>query len=1368
MVLVYKGEDGCAFIRKLNPETGVFDNTRLYNEEYLGTYCFSKDEKILATVHLGRICVFDVETMIHLYDIETEGIVSYGCFSTKGDILTFRANDTYHSTKLSNLEVISNIKFTKGSNCWVNSEYIFIQNGSKYFKYAHTSKVSNIFEGDIMLQNSDGEAFVIQRCNFKGPKIRIRNADGTDTFFSEAHIVNPIKYCDISENFLVVANDSSFQVYNLETKDGFMYNSDLEQMQSICISPDQKHLFCTFPKIAYVFKIGCFRFDAIISKDFVGPGTVFERLADSLILLKNPIHSFFLIFNVHAVEYESNYIIHPVENGYLLFFDTKVLHINQLQKSEAKYMHLNGIIDVTNLTDSLFTVSFQDGTKMLLEWSADDGFGRIKIFEHFGILADDQTEDNDLWFRLAIHTEMFCILRDDLIQRSPDLNNQYNDLTTQVDGYADEIRVLEIPTERFFEWLSSDPPAEELDRNLQELGLVINYIHNMERIIAEFQINESLSSTFSTLFEGIESPVTRALNMHLYEAKFKELQYLDAYFDAYFSANAFFEGTSQASQVISTMTLVIDKHTSLTESAGQIAGLSEQFTEYREAMVQNEEPHPLDFDLLYSLRDQIERHRVDIVACETVLFENAKRNLLNIIEESIGKLNNLICEFSFAVELPATLEQLQLSSIMFPIMPKIINFDSYLNGCLEDFGLTNGILRQNDRFIKCICVSQRLSEESLNLNIKALRRELRVLTKLHPCVVSLKNVVFVPEMRRGEVSMKFVCIELERAPYDLEQYLNNFQYLAVSTRNDMAHQLVMSVFMMHATGIILRDLKPQNVLVFCNEDGSNPKLKLCDFGVSVSINQTMGGQTMGAGTFGYMAPEVLFGQPQTFLSDLFSLGKTVAYILAHDRTDITNLILPADCTHSEIIQRCQAQDPKLRPSIYELSCYEWRTIAPDQDRITLIRRQVNQFVVTKQALLRDNDREEGLKSFVQRNETFDEFFIRVFKDVNTFMSGADYFGASIKMHGMEQLSIPQFVEHIFDHRSLPFFDYEASDDLVQAMCGFLYCCFVLQVPVDDIQVGQKILNALSGDFDKLTEKSVFDRVFPTNSAYNLNMLKHEGLNFNFFGVEDQPVTSENMDAFLQLARKMVSEPWVELSGKVNVTFNAYELTAQLGVITFSEIKALMCGPPRFTAEQVLSTFTFRDDVPSDIRDTLKELLQGFNSLDMLQFVYWMNGSHELHSFTVIMQPVDTMLPSVALCDSTLRLPNNILSIRDGLPLAIRGILPNEFKLFITQKLQQWSQKNVDELNNSLRHAPLMTIRFNNISNVPSIRVCPKCLTIFEHIEGCKSMRCHTCTHEFCFSCLAPSAACSHFGQCQVAPVQQFTLEHVQERMKQFQ
>jgi serine/threonine protein kinase len=132
----------------------------------------------------------------------------------------------------------------------------------------------------------------------------------------------------------------------------------------------------------------------------------------------------------------------------------------------------------------------------------------------------------------------------------------------------------------------------------------------------------------------------------------------------------------------------------------------------------------------------------------------------------------------------------------------------------------------------------------------------------------------------------------------------------------------------HAAGIVHRDLKPGNVMM------TDDRPVVIDFGIAQAPESTRLTQTgMVMGTPGYLAPEVIEGQPSSPASDVHSWGATVAYAatgrapygtgsfetiffrVISGRADLDGV--PASLV--PLVSAALAKDPAIRPSAAWLS-----------------------------------------------------------------------------------------------------------------------------------------------------------------------------------------------------------------------------------------------------------------------------------------------------------------------------------------------------------------------------------------------------------------------------------------------------------------
>ena len=161
------------------------------------------------------------------------------------------------------------------------------------------------------------------------------------------------------------------------------------------------------------------------------------------------------------------------------------------------------------------------------------------------------------------------------------------------------------------------------------------------------------------------------------------------------------------------------------------------------------------------------------------------------------------------------------------------------------------------------------AEQGLEVDLKsALANEFRTLASLsHPNIISVLDYGFFSD----------------GTPYYIMPYLERAQTLteACEARSDEEKigflvNMLGALIYLHRRDLLHRDLKPDNILI---HEG---KLYLLDFGLATRQDEA----GLAAGTWNYLAPEILSGQNATIASDLYSVG-VIGYELFAGRVPFT-------------------------------------------------------------------------------------------------------------------------------------------------------------------------------------------------------------------------------------------------------------------------------------------------------------------------------------------------------------------------------------------------------------------------------------------------------------------------------------------------
>ncbi|ELP91817.1 protein serine/threonine kinase, putative [Entamoeba invadens IP1] len=220
-------------------------------------------------------------------------------------------------------------------------------------------------------------------------------------------------------------------------------------------------------------------------------------------------------------------------------------------------------------------------------------------------------------------------------------------------------------------------------------------------------------------------------------------------------------------------------------------------------------------------------------------------------------------------------------------------------------------------------------------SIEEFEKEVDMLDKFRSeYIVHFYGAVFIPNK---------VCMVTEFAQFgscqDLMKHKSSSE-IDMKIRIKITKGAANGILYLHENGILHRDIKPDNILVFSLNSRDKVNAKLTDFGSARNINMMMTNMTFtkGIGTPIYMAPEVLkqekykkeadiysfavtmyevFGWCEIYPKNIFKYSWKIAeFVTAGKRVENVNNI---PNSLFEIIQNCWKQNPKERTDIQTVS-----------------------------------------------------------------------------------------------------------------------------------------------------------------------------------------------------------------------------------------------------------------------------------------------------------------------------------------------------------------------------------------------------------------------------------------------------------------
>jgi NIMA (never in mitosis gene a)-related kinase len=240
------------------------------------------------------------------------------------------------------------------------------------------------------------------------------------------------------------------------------------------------------------------------------------------------------------------------------------------------------------------------------------------------------------------------------------------------------------------------------------------------------------------------------------------------------------------------------------------------------------------------------------------------------------------------------------------------------------YGVVELLRRKNDR---SLFVMKKIETSSSSNRDEALK-EVQLLRDLdHPNIVGFVEAFYSPS--------KQLCIVMEYCDSgDLDQYVEELKkskkLMSPDQLSDYFLQLTLALKYLHSNHIIHRDLKPQNVFL----SNRRRMIKLGDFGITKTLENTCAMAVTRIGTPYYFSPELCRNRPYGYKSDIWALGVITYQMMcrklpfeARDMPELIDMVLNRkpqsppreyDKDFRGLLAKMLSKSPNIRPSAAQL------------------------------------------------------------------------------------------------------------------------------------------------------------------------------------------------------------------------------------------------------------------------------------------------------------------------------------------------------------------------------------------------------------------------------------------------------------------